>query len=141
MHGDQLVDRMVDELAMGRKGLSFRCHRLRADWMVSDPAYALGQAILATVRYVLHPATPQLARLATNLDRCFVTAPDCDSGPAERSAYLPEQWPLHGSAKPRCADILEVHLDLHNSGDDLRRARPHHVLHRPSTDHSLAAMA
>ena len=39
------------------------------------------------------------------------------------------------------AGILEVHLHLRNLGDNQRRARACDVLHRPGTDHSLAAVA
>src|SRR6187549_1102820 len=131
MHGDQLVNRMADEPVMDCEGFCSRCSRLRADCLVAAQAGALGQAILAALRHVLHPPCPRLASLATDLDRRTAALTDRYVCSTRRPLDLPKQRLVHGIAEPRRADLLEVHRDLRGPRDGQRRTRPFHLLGWP----------
>ena len=76
MNANQLVNRMADEPVMDCKGICSRRRRLCADRVVAAHAGAVGQAILAAIRDVLHPSQPRLARLAADLDRRIAAPTD-----------------------------------------------------------------
>ena len=70
-----------------------------------------------------------------------VAAADGHIRPARRRPFLPRKRLVDGNARAKRTRILEVHRHLRNLGDGQRRAGTYHLLRRPGTDHSLAALA
>ena len=89
---DQLVNRMADRVCCGSAGvwvfvvIGF----VLIAWLLLKRS-ALGQAILAAVGHVLHPAHSRLARLAADLDCRVIAAADRHVGSAGCPPHLPEQ--------------------------------------------------
>ena len=98
-----------------------------------------GAAVLAALGHVLHSAPTELAQLAPDPDGCVVAAVDGDVRPAR--CRLSYQATHVQRCRSSTHDILEDDRDLRHPGNCQCDTRTHHVLGRPGTDHSLAAVA